>query len=158
MKKVFVLVLLFSLFFFLTVHAQDKKDEDEVVKLKEVVVTATRDKQETRKTPANVTVITAEEISKTGATTLVEVLENIEGAQFRSYSGNSSQALIDLRGFGGDNPFGKTLILLDGRRLNRPDMSPASLMQIPLNNIESIEVIRGASSCSLRRCGNRRCD
>jgi iron complex outermembrane receptor protein len=146
MKKVLVLVLLFSLVIFSSLQAQEKKDEEAAVTLKEVVVTATRDKQEARKTPANVTVITAEEISKTGATTLVEVLENIEGAQFRSYSGNPSQALIDLRGFGGDNPYGKTLILLDGRRLNRPDMSPASLMQIPLNNIESIEVIRGASS------------
>jgi iron complex outermembrane receptor protein len=146
MKKVLFLVLLYSVVIFSPVQAQEKKDEEVAITLKEIVVTATRDKQETRKTPANVTVITAEEINKTGATTLVEVLENIEGAQFRSYSGNSAQAMIDLRGFGGDNPYGKTLILLDGRRLNRPDMSPASLMQIPLNNIESIEIIRGASS------------
>lgn len=146
MKKVLFLVLLYSVVIFSPVQAQEKKDEETAITLKEVVVTATRDKQETRKTPANVTVITKEEINKTGATTIVEVLENIEGAQFRSYSGNSAQTMIDLRGFGGDNPYGKTLILLDGRRLNRPDMSPASLMQIPLNNIESIEIIRGASS------------
>ncbi len=146
MKKIFVLVLLFSLVFYPPLQAQEKKDEEVAVTLKEVVVTATRDKQETRKAPANVTVITAEEISKTGATNIPELLEFVEGAQIRSYSGNPAQALIDLRGFGGDNPFGKTLILLDGRRLNRPDMSPASLMQIPINNIEQIEIIRGASS------------
>lgn len=146
MKKFLLLVLLFSLVSFSPLHAQNKNDGETPVTLEEVVVTATRDKQEIRKTPANVTVITAEEIEKSGATTLVEVLENIEGVQFRSYSGNSSQALLDLRGFGGDNPFGKTLILLDGRRLNRPDMSPASWMQVPINNIERIEIIRGASS------------
>ncbi len=31
--------------------------------------------------------------------------------------------MIDMRGFGGDNPFGKTLVMLDGRRLNRTDMA-----------------------------------
>jgi len=146
MKKVFLLILLFSVANFSEAQAQNKSDDNTAVTMGEIVVTATRDKQETRKTPANVTVITAEEIEKSGATTLVEVLENIEGAQFRSYSGNSAQTMIDLRGFGGDNPFGKTLILLDGRRLNRPDMSPASWMQVPINNIERIEIIRGASS------------
>ncbi|MCX5850089.1 MAG: TonB-dependent receptor [Deltaproteobacteria bacterium] len=146
MKKVLVLVLLFSVVVFSTVQAEDTKTSDTIVTMGEVVVTATRDNQETRKAPANVTVITAEEINNSGAATLVEVLENIEGVQFRSYSGNTAQAMIDMRGFGGDNPYGKTLILLDGRRLNRPDMSAASLMQIPLNNIESIEVVRGASS------------
>lgn len=147
MKKVLVFVLLFSVVFASpSLPAQEKKDEDSAVKLQEVVVTATRDRQETRKTPANVTVITAEEIEKSGATNVPQLLEFIEGVQLRSYSGNQAQAMIDLRGFGGDNPYGKTLILLDGRRLNRPDMSPASLMQIPLNNIESIEIIRGASS------------
>ena len=146
MKKIFVLVLLFSVVIFSPLQAQEKKDDEPALKLQEVVVTATRDKQEIRKAPANVTVITAEEISKTGATNVPQLLEFVEGAQIRSYSGNPAQSMIDLRGFGGDNPYGKTLILLDGRRLNRPDMSPASLMQIPLNNIESIEIIRGASS------------
>jgi len=145
MKKFLFLVLFFSLVSFSPLHAESKND-DAPVTMEEVVVTATRDKQEIRKAPANVTVITAEEISNTGATNLPQLLEFVEGAQLRSYSGNPAQALIDLRGFGGDNPFGKTLILLDGRRLNRPDMSPASLMQIPLNNIEKIEIIRGASS------------
>ncbi|HET6461930.1 MAG TPA: TonB-dependent receptor, partial [Syntrophales bacterium] len=93
-----------------------------------------------------VSVITAKDIEKSGATTIPEVLDKLESIQFRSYSGNSSQSVIDLRGFGGDNPFGKTLILLDGRRLNRPDMSGINWLQIPLNDIDRIEVVRGASS------------
>ncbi len=117
-----------------------------VTVLEEVVVTATRDTEEIRKVPANVSVITAEQIEKSGATTIPEILDKLESVQFRSYSGNSSQAFIDTRGFGGDNPFGKTLIMLDGRRLNRPDMSSINWLQIPLNNVEKIEVVRGASS------------
>lgn len=117
-----------------------------VITLEEVVVTATRDTEEIRKVPANISVITTEQIEKSGATTIPEVLDKLESVQFRSYSGNSSQAFIDTRGFGGDNPFGKTLIMLDGRRLNRPDMASINWLQIPLNNVERIEVVRGASA------------
>ncbi len=145
MKKFLLLVLLLSLVSVSPSHAQNPK-EDEPVKMGEVVVTATRDMQEVRKTPANVTVITAEEISKSGATTVVEVLEKLESIQFRTYSGNASQAMIDMRGFGGDNPFGKTLVMLDGRRLNRTDMASINWLSIPVNMIESIEIVRGPGS------------
>ena len=109
--------------------------------MEEVVVTATRDQEEIRQVPANVTVITAQQIKESGATNIVEVLDKLESIQFRDYSGNSSQSIIDMRGFGGDNPFGKTLVMLDGRRMNRPDMSSINWLQIPLNNIERIEVV-----------------
>jgi iron complex outermembrane receptor protein len=145
MKKFLFLVLLFSLVSFSPLHAENKND-DAPVTMEEFVVTATRDKQEIRKAPANVSVITAEEISKSGATTVVEVLDKLESIQFRTSSGNSSQAYIDMRGFGGENPFGKTLVMLDGRRLNRTDMSSINWMQMPVNNIERIEIVRGPGS------------
>jgi iron complex outermembrane receptor protein len=145
MKKFLLLFLLFSLVSFSPLHAESKND-DAPVTMEEVVVTATRDKQEIRKAPANVTVITAEEISKSGATTVVEVLDKLESVQFRTYSGNSSQALVDMRGFGGDNPYGKTLVMLDGRRLNRTDMASINWLQMPVNTIERIEIVRGSGS------------
>jgi iron complex outermembrane receptor protein len=114
--------------------------------LDEVVVTATRDRQEIRKVPANVSVITEEEIRTSGATTVVELLGKLEGIQVRGYSGNPAESIVDMRGFGGENPYGKTLILLDGRRLNRPDMRGINWMQVPINTVERIEVVRGASS------------
>jgi len=116
------------------------------LRMDEVVVTATRDWEEVRRVPADVSVITEEDIKKSGATSLVEVLEKLEGIQIRSYSGQSPQAMVDLRGFGGDNPFGKTLVLIDGRRQNRPDMSSNNWFQIPLGNIERVEVVRGANT------------
>ena len=146
MKKVFVLILFLSVVIISSVQAQNKSDADAVVTMSEIVVTATRDKQEERKIPADVTVITAEEIEKTGATTVVEVLDKLESIQFRTYSGNPSQSLIDMRGFGGDNPYGKTLVMLDGRRLNRTDMASINWLQIPINNIERIEIVRGSGS------------
>jgi len=145
MRKFLLLVPLIFLFSFSPLHAASNND-DEPVTMEEVVVTATRDKQEIRKAPANVTVITAEEISKSGATTVVDVLDKLESIQFRSSSSNSAQTLIDMRGFGGDNPHGKTLVLLDGRRLNRTDMYSINWLQMPVNTIERIEIVRGSGS------------
>jgi len=145
-KKLFVSILFILLVFPAISSAEEKKDEEPAVKLQEIVVTATRDQQEIRKSPANVTVITAEEIEKSGATTVVEALEKLESIQFRTYSGNASQSVIDMRGFGGENPYGKTLIMLDGRRLNRTDMSSINWLQMSVNSIERIEVVRGPGS------------
>jgi iron complex outermembrane receptor protein len=122
-----------------------EEDQAETMTMEEVVVTATRAREQVNQVPANVSVVTARQIEQSGATTMVEVLDKLESIQFRDYSGNSSQSLIDMRGFGGDNPYGKSLIMLDGRRINRPDMSSINWLQIPLNNIERIEVVRGAS-------------
>lgn len=118
--------------------------DDQNVVMEEMVVTATREWEEVRRVPAHVTVITDQDIAASGATTLIEVLDRVEGVHFRDYSGNSSQAMIDVRGFGGDNPFGKTVVLLNGRRLNRPDMSSINWLQVPLSQVERIEVVQGA--------------
>ena len=145
----FLIVFLISTLFLVPVPVsgnQERTDSRSAVVMEEVVVTATRDREETRMVPANVSVVTKEEIQKSGATSIPEVLQKLEGITFRSTSGNASQSMIDLRGFGGDSPFGKTLVMLDGRRLNRPDMASINWLQIPLSNIERIEIVRGAGS------------
>jgi len=124
---------------------EGQASEEQKVMMEEMVVTATRQWEEVRRVPAHVTVITERDIAASGATTLIDVLDRVEGIHFRDYSGNSPQAMIDMRGFGGDNPFGKTLVLVDGRRLNRPDMSSINWLQVPLSQVERIEVVHGPS-------------
>jgi len=146
MKKWFVMCLFLVV---LAVSGLSKAEEEEIKKplvtLEEVVVTATRDTREIRKIPANITVIKSEDIEKSGATSLVDVLKKVGGIHFTTFSGNPSQAEIDMRGFG-QNSHGRVLILLDGRRLNRPDMASINWLQIPINNVEKIEVVSGANS------------
>jgi iron complex outermembrane receptor protein len=119
--------------------------DETTIMMEEIVVTATRDAEEIQRIPASVTVITADDIEKSGAESVVDLLETLEGITFRSFSGNPSQASIDLRGFG-DYGFARTLVMLDGRRLNRPDMMSVNWLQIPIKNVERIEVVRGAGS------------
>jgi len=112
----------------------------------EVVVTATRDAQEVRKVPANVTVITADDIQKSGATSVPEVLTGLVGLNVTSYSGNASQSIVDMRAFGSEAGYLRHVVMLDGRRLNRPDISGINWLEIPLSEIDRIEVVRGANS------------
>jgi len=124
----------------------DVAEETSAVMMDEVVVTATRSAESIHRVPSNVTVITSDEIKKSGATNIPEILERQANIHMRSYSGNPSQSLIDMRGFGGNSPFGKTLVLLNGKKLNRPDMASVNWIQIPVQQIERIEVVRGANS------------
>ena len=111
----------------------------------EVIVTASRIEEETAAAAAYVTVLTEEELSAAGQSTLVDSLKSLAGVHFRSTSGNAAQAEISMRGFG-ENSHGRVLVLLDGRRLNRPDMASINWLEIPIENIERVEVVRGGSS------------
>ncbi|TAN37210.1 MAG: TonB-dependent receptor [Verrucomicrobia bacterium] len=111
----------------------------------EIVVRASRAGKAAAEMPENVSIITAQDIQKSGAANVVDVMKNIGGVEFRSFSGNSAQAEVALRGFG-ENSFGRVLVLLNGQRLNRPDMASINWLQIPLANVERIEVLRGGQS------------
>jgi iron complex outermembrane receptor protein len=112
---------------------------------REVVVTATRIEKRAGEIPAGVTVVTGEEIRSAARPSLVDALEAVCGVQVRSLTGNPAQAEVSLRGFG-ENAHGRVLVLVDGRRLNRPDMAAINWLQIPVSNVSRVEVIRGAGS------------
>ncbi len=124
----------FSLF------AQEKE-----VTLEKVVVTATRDVEELRKVPANVTVITQEEIERSYAQTTVDLLRNEAGVVVNDLRGTGKSVFMDIRGFGEIGPL-NTLVLVDGRRVNEIDLSGVDWSQIPLEQIERIEILRGSGS------------
>jgi iron complex outermembrane receptor protein len=114
--------------------------------LDEVVVTATRFEDKTSNKPVNVTVITRDDIRRSGARTLPELLSTQAGISSRDLFGNNAaSASVDMRGFGaaaGQN----TLILLDGRRITDPDLSGVQWSAIPFAAIERIEIVRGSGA------------
>ncbi len=117
---------------------------DEVLEVPEVVVGATRLRDvgiDIRRVPANVTVITAEEIQAKGARTVQEALRDVPGLAFYDNSGNNFQQTVDLRGFNG-NPVGTT-VLLDGARINEPGLNQVNWEMVPLEHVERIEVLPG---------------
>jgi iron complex outermembrane receptor protein len=126
--------------FYLFAQAQEKE-----ITLEPVVVTATRDVEEIRKIPANVTIINREEIERSYAQTTVDLLRNEAGVVVSDLRGTGKSVFMDIRGFGEIGPL-NTLVLVDGRRVNEIDLSGVDWSQIPLEQIERIEILRGSGS------------
>ena len=109
-----------------------------------VVVSAARTEQSTLTTPASITVISREQIEASGASHINEVLRGQGGVQINDLYGDGSRATVDMRGFG-DTAGSNTLILVDGRRLNNPDIAAPDLNSIALEDVERIEIVQGSA-------------
>ncbi|MGF1453722.1 MAG: TonB-dependent receptor [Opitutales bacterium] len=94
---------------------------------------------------ADVTVLQREQLRGYGGAALTEVLRTEANIVFRSVSGRPSDGQVSLRGFG-ENSGLRVLVLVDGQRFNRPDLGGLDWQQIPLRQIERVEVIRGGQS------------
>ncbi len=121
------------------------QEQDTVQKLNEVVISATRGERNLYETGRSISVVTADDISKSGANTIADVLANTEGIYVVGTGQNyGSQTSIFMRGASSNH----CVIMIDGVRLSDPS-SPANgidLNEISLTNIERIEVIRGSHS------------
>lgn len=111
-----------------------------------VLVEATRFPEDVRRLPASTSVITAEDIARSPARTLPELLSGEVGVAMRDLYGNNAAVTgIDLRGFGATGSQ-NTLVLLDGRRLTDLDLSSVQWSAVPLTAIERIEIVRGSGA------------
>jgi vitamin B12 transporter len=108
-----------------------------------VVVTAQRQEQrELELVSNNLTVISAEEIAKSGASTIGEILNQQVGVQFDRAGGPGSAESIFIRGGNSSH----TLLLVDGVRVNSATTGAGSFESIPLAIVERIEILRGGAS------------
>lgn len=111
------------------------------------VEAATKTEIPISKAPSAVTVVTAKQISESGARTVPDLLRLVAGVNVRW---NPMTQTIDIRGFG-ENPFAnRVLMLIDGAPVNSGDtggfpLSPAFDL-FPVENIKRIEVVRGPGS------------
>lgn len=103
------------------------------------VVTATRSEEPLADTPVATEVITRDEIAASGAENVAEVLDERPGVEIvRSFAG----ANIYLQGL--DPEY--MLVLVDGQRVIGRVNGAVDLARIPVDDIERIEIVRGASS------------
>jgi iron complex outermembrane receptor protein len=116
--------------------------ESTAVVMDEVVVTATRQAEDLAAVPANLTVVTGDEIARSPAQSIPELLRNVPGVLVTDIAGNGRTYTIDLRGFG-ETASLNTLVLVDGRRINQADLSGVDWALIPKDRVERIEIVRG---------------
>lgn len=126
------------------VAAQAVRADDEGLKLSPVVVTATKTEKDPKDVTQSVTVITAEDIKKSGATNAAEVIQASTSAFVRDNGPQGAKNSVSIRG----SSSAQVLVLLDGKRLNssREGGYDLSTLPVSLNEIERIEVLRGPSS------------
>lgn len=106
------------------------------------VTSASKKEQSLAETAAAVFVITNDDIRRSGATNIPEALRLAPGVQVAAYGQN--RWAVSIRGF--NSRFSnKLLVLVDGRAIYNTSFSGVywEHNDIPLSNIERIEVVRG---------------
>jgi len=106
------------------------------------VTSVSRKEQKLSKVAAAIYVITQEDIRRSGATTIPDLLRMVPGLDVAQVDANAWA--ISSRGFN-DQIANKLLVLIDGRSVYDPMFSGVFWDQqnVPLEDIERIEVIRG---------------
>jgi iron complex outermembrane recepter protein len=106
------------------------------------VTSASKEPEEIWRTPAAIYVLTQEDIRRSGATSIPEVLRLVPGVQVARI--NSNQWSVNIRGLG--SGFSKSvLVLIDGRSVYTPLYAGVywDVQNVLLDDVERIEVIRG---------------
>lgn len=103
-----------------------------------MVITATKTMKELQEVPSSVSVVTEKEIKEKNITSVTEALQTLPGV----FMSQAAQGGIQIRGFESDN----ILVLLDGVPMNTTYNNGMEWEMLPVENIERIEVVRGAGS------------
>ena len=104
-----------------------------------VTVTATRFAESADALPFGVSVITSEQITRSGAATVNEAIMKLLGVVGRLDTSGGNNYDLDLRGFG-STAGSNQVVVVDGLRLNEGDLTSANLASIPIATIQKIEI------------------
>lgn len=112
-------------------------NENFTVELEKTTVTAEKFETNVRETIKNVTVVSEDEIKKSGAKSVVDLLKTVPGLFVGTGFGAGT---VDFRGQG-EAAKNNVLVLVNGVSINTIDMAGPDFSIIDVSNIESIEII-----------------
>lgn len=138
------------------VHAQSGAADDADTDAKEIVVTGSLIRGSSEEAPVPIDVIGAEELSKQGSPSAIDLLKNLPNSsgiigdanQFDARAqGNEGVASVNLRGLGPQ----RTLVLLNGKRIVQSGGSGIPIVDvnlIPSGAIGRIEVLKDGAAAT----------
>jgi outer membrane receptor for ferrienterochelin and colicin len=144
MKKNLVLFAI-TFFFIVTGESQTIQDSIKKLDLEEVIITGVYVPRILEETPEVVTIITKKEIEQINPYNLSDLLKHVNGVSIETGTGSGlpNRGIISMDGF----PANYTLVFVDGVQLLTDHIqSGQNIDLIPVENIERIEIIKGASS------------
>lgn len=116
--------------------------ENKILSTDDVVITAARVPQSITNVIGDVTTIGRDEIQRAGQSTLIELLSTQPGVEISSNGGTGKTTSLFLRG---TNP-NQIVVLIDGIRTGSATSGTTTFENIPLSQIERIEILRGPAS------------
>ena len=122
-------------------HSGWADEEIGTIPLQEIVVSAPRVDRTLVETPASVTILTAEDIEEMGATTIVDIVQNIPGV----LKDSDSRERLTFRGNRSQMSCG-VLVLINGAPVNAGISGYVEYDAISVSDIERIEVIRSSGA------------
>ena len=105
----------------------------------EVLVTATRTPQAAADILADHTLISSEEIVRSGASNLIDLLQKQRGIEVVRNGGPGTASSVFIRGTDAK----QSVVLVDGVRIGSSTTGAANWSALPLANIERIEIVYG---------------
>lgn len=136
--KISIRILYILLFTGVTLYAQQ-----DTIRLKEVSISSNRISIPFSKTSRTMNIITSDQILKSPASNVSDLLQNIVGIDIRRRGIEGMQSDLYIRG----GNFDQTLVLIDGVKMDDSQTGHHSMNAIlSLDNIERIEVIKGPAA------------
>ncbi len=119
------------------------KAQKDTIKLKEVSITSNRITLPFSKNSRTITLITSNDISKSSATNVADLLQNVIGVDIRRRGVNGMQSDLYIRG----GNFNQTLLLIDGVKMDDAQTGHHTMNAIlSLESIDRIEIIKGPAA------------
>jgi len=115
---------------------------EDVTVVDPVVVTATRTAQTADQTLAPVTIVSREEIERRQSLTTIDMLRGLPGVAMGNSGGPGRQTDLYLRGTNSN----QVLFLVDGIKVGSATTGQTAFQNIPVDQIERMEVVRGPRS------------
>ncbi len=114
----------------------------DAVDLDALIVTASRGSETLGQSLASVSVITRDDIERLQAQDLSDLFAGLPGVSIANNGGVGKSTSLFLRGTESDH----TLVMLDGIKIGSATSGSAAFEQIPVDQIERIEIVRGPRS------------
>ncbi|CAM5623327.1 TonB-dependent receptor plug domain-containing protein [Rhodanobacter lindaniclasticus] len=128
--------------------------QDHATALEPVIVTATRTPVSIGDALSSVSVISRADIERLQPVSVADLLTGLPGVSFANAGGYGQQTSLFLRGTNSSH----TLVLIDGVRIGSVASGLAAFEQLPVEQIERIEIVRGPRFEPVWRRRDRRGD
>ena len=116
--------------------------EQAPTELDDVIVTATRTPLSIERSVVPVQVIDREQIEHSQATSLLDLLRGRAGLDFANQGGAGKLTSLFMRGTSSS----QVLVLVDGVRIGAASSGMPALQDLPVDQIERVEIVRGPRS------------